>query len=315
VRAVFFGTPEVAAVGLDALLASRHTVAAVVTQPDRPRGRSRAPQPSPVKARALAANIPVHQPDSPKEEGFADQLRSFGADVLAVVAYGHILPRGVLAVAPAVNAHFSLLPKYRGAAPVQRAIEAGESETGVTTFLLEPTVDSGPVLFQERVAIGEEETAGELLARLAPVGARLLVQSIDVLEAGNVGGLAQDAAAATPAPKVRPEEAEIDWARPAPDIARKVRAFNPSPGARTAWSGGRLKIWRARPIPGRAGPPGTVLSGTDPMVACGDGLLALLEVQPEGGRRMTGAEYLRGHGAIASEKLGPASRDSGHDPG
>ena len=291
-RVVFLGTPEVSAVALAAILDSHHDVVAVVTQPDKPRGRSGAPQASEVKTLAIEHDVPVLQPPTPKDEGFAARLSRFEPEVLAVVAYGHILPLNVLHVAPAINAHFSLLPKYRGAAPVQRAIEAGEHQTGVTTFLLEAGVDSGPMLYQERVAIGDDETAGELLMRLGPVGARLLLASLDALETGTLEPQQQDPAAATPARKVTVEEAQIDWSRPAAQIACKVRAFNPSPGAWTTWRGKRVKIWRAETAGGSAA-PGDPAHGAE--IGTGEGLLKLVEVQPEGGKRMSGEDFARGH--------------------
>jgi len=295
VRVVFFGTPEVAAIALDALLASRHQVVAVVTQPDRPKGRSGAPQPGPVKRLAAAREIRVLQPESPKQDGFAEQLRDMRPEVLGVVAYGHLLPRAVLDVAPAINAHFSLLPRYRGAAPVQRAILAGEAETGVTTFLLEPAMDAGPIVLQERIAIGPGETAGELLERLAPIGARLLVESIDGHEAGTLHLQPQDASLATPAPKVKPEEARLDWTQPASSIVNAVRAFNPTPGAWTEWRGRRLKVWRAQAASETSdGEPGAPCG--EPDVYCsGNGLVRLMEVQPEGRKRMPAADFFRGH--------------------
>jgi methionyl-tRNA formyltransferase len=302
VRAVFFGTPEVAATALQTLLTSRHEVAAVVTQPDRPKGRTGTPQPSPAKRLAAARGIPVMQPETPKEKGFVEGLRAFQPGVLAVVAYGHLLPPAVLDVAPAVNAHFSLLPRYRGAAPVQRALLAGEIETGVTTFLLEAAMDAGPVLLQERVAIGPEETAGDLLARLAPVGARLLVESIDRYETGALQPVVQDPSLASAAPKVRPDEAHIDWSRRARAIVNMVRAFNPSPGAWTEWNGKRLKVWRAvEGPPAGTASPGSLLNPPD-VYAAGDGSVRLVEVQPEGGKRMTAAAFFRGHtpGALGS---------------
>ena len=197
-RVVFFGTPEPAADALDTLLASSHEVVAVVTQPDRPRGRSGTPQPSPAKQRALDAGIPVIQPASPRDDGFAATLASYAPDVCGVVAYGHILPPEVLAVPSkgTVNVHFSLLPAYRGAAPVQRAIMAGETETGVTTFLLEPTLDTGPVLRQVTEPIEPTDSTGTLLTRLASIGARLLVETLDALEAGTASAVPQDPARA-----------------------------------------------------------------------------------------------------------------------
>jgi methionyl-tRNA formyltransferase len=295
-RAVFLGTPDVAAVALRALLDSTHEVVAVVTQPDRPRGRSGASQPPPAKEVALEAGLPVLQPENPKDPTFAEELKQFAPDVLAVVAYGHILARHVLEVAPAVNAHFSLLPKYRGAAPVARAVQAGEKVTGVTTFLLEPAVDAGPILLQEETPIGDDETAGELLARLAPIAARLLVESLIGLEANTLQPRTQDPSGASPAPKVKPEEAEIDWSKQSEHIRNDVRAFNPSPGAWTTLEDGkRLKIWRSRAYGAAVdGEPGSFGDGPAFVVACGSGALELLEIQPEGKRRMGGEEFLRG---------------------
>lgn len=304
-RVVFCGTPEPAATALEALIASRHDVAAAVTQPDRPRGRGRTVTPSPVKRLAAASAIPVLQPESPKTDAFAGELRALEPDALAVVAYGHILPPAVLAVAPAVNVHFSLLPRYRGAAPVQRALMDGVTETGVSVFLLEPTVDTGPVIASERVAVGPEETAGELLARLAPLGARLLVGALDALEAGRAAPVPQDDAAASGAPKIAPEEARIRWDRPAGAIADLVRALNPSPGAWTTFRGRRLTLWRARSVaePGRAGTVRAAGKGSF-VIGAGGGSVEPLELQPEGKRRMSGAEFVRGYRPADGEALG-----------
>jgi len=300
VRVVFFGTPEPAVVALDALFASAHDIVAVVTQPDRPRGRSGTPSPSPVKERAAAAGVPVLQPETPRDDGFADALSTHRPDVCTVVAYGHILPREVLAVPPKgfVNVHFSLLPRYRGAAPVQRALMAGETTSGVTTFLLEPTLDTGPVLMSEREPIEPEDTAGSLMERLAVVGAGVLVRTLDALEAGTLEPSPQDPAEATPAPKVRPEDGEIDWRGRASDIANLVRGLNPAPGAYTTFRGKRLKVWRARATadaePG--GGPGTLEAGAHggAAVRTGEGTLELVEVQLEGGKRLDAAAFVRG---------------------
>lgn len=310
-RLVFFGTPSAAVAALDALLASHHDVAAVVTQPDRPRGRSGTTQPSPVKARAEAAGLPVLQPSSPREEGFAEPLRAFSSDVCAVVAYGHILPPEVLAVPPRgfVNVHFSLLPRYRGAAPVQRAIMAGESETGVSIFLLEPTLDTGPVIAQEREPISPDDTTGTLLERLAVTGARLLVSTLDAIEAGSVSAIEQDDTLATLAPKVKPVEGDIDWTRSAAEIANLVRALNPAPGAYSGFRGKRLKIWRAAPTsdagtPGDASPGSLVVLERDrPAVTTGDGVLELLDVQLEGAKRLEATTFARGQRLIPGEGL------------
>lgn len=290
-RIVFFGTPEVAVPALDALIASPHQVVATVTQPDRARGRGRGVSASAVKRRAGDAGIAVCQPTSPKQDGFCEQLRSLQPDALAVVAYGHILPRAVLEVAPAVNAHFSLLPAYRGAAPVQRALMDGATRTGVTVFLLEPSVDSGPILRREETEIGAEEDAGSLLERLAPIGARLLVEAIDALAAGETG-IPQDAGEASRAPKITPDEQRIDWSLPAETIAARIRGLSPRPGAYTSFRGKRLLVRRTAVVDGH-GTPGTMLGGA--VVATGERALELLEVQPEGKRVMSGDDFVRGY--------------------
>lgn len=305
-RVVFFGTPEVAVPSLRALLdASEHQVTGVVTQPDRVRGRGRTPTPSPVKTAAVEAGLVVLQPGSPKDEGFAEALEALEPEVLCIVAYGHILPRAVLAVAPAMNVHFSLLPRYRGAAPVQRALMDGATETGVSVFLLEPTVDTGPVLRSERVAIGDEETAGELLDRLAPVGARLLLEALTGYAAGVIVPEEQDDAAASPAPKIDPAETSIDWALPAQQIVNRIRGLSPRPGAHTTFKGRRLSVLRARATEGD-GVPGTVIRVDDagPVIAAGADAVVLTEVQPEGKRAMTGADFGRGYRPASGSSLG-----------
>jgi methionyl-tRNA formyltransferase len=307
-RVVFFGTPEPAARALDELLASRHEIVAVVTQPDRPRGRSATPQPPPVKVGAEAASLPVMQPSSPKDDGFEAALGAYAPDVCAVVAYGHLLPTNVLAVPPRgfINVHFSLLPAYRGAAPVQRAIMAGETETGVTTFLLEPAFDTGPILQQTRVPIAPDDTTGTLLERLSDEGARLLVRTLDALETGRIEPRTQDAALASPAPKIRPEEAMIDWTKPAPALIDQIRAFAPALGAFGTFRGKRLKVWRAvryeGTLPSAAQPGAVIDAGRERLVvATGDGAVELLEIQPEGGKRLSSAEFIRGYRPTTEE--------------
>jgi methionyl-tRNA formyltransferase len=308
VRVVFFGTPEPAAVALDALLESRHEVAAVVTQPDRPRGRSGTPVPPPAKVRALAAGLPVLQPQSPRDPGFAGSLAGYSPDVCAMVAYGHILPSEVLAVPSHgfVNVHFSLLPLYRGAAPVQRAVMAGETETGVTTFLLEPTLDTGPILVVAREPIAPEDTAGTLMQRLAVLGARLLVETLDGLEDATLDPRPQDPGLATPAPKLKPEEGKLDWERSAAELANHVRGLNPAPGAYSTFRDKRIKVWRARPLDDQEGPPGSVVDlGKDRFgVGTGDGVLEILEVQQEGNKRLDAGAFVRGHHPKPGEVLG-----------
>jgi methionyl-tRNA formyltransferase len=297
VRVVFFGTPEPAAVALAELASSRHEIAAVVTQPDRPRGRSGTPQASPVKEQASEAGIPILQPASPKDQGFVEEFAAFAPDTAAVVAYGHILPAAVLAVPPkgTVNVHYSLLPAYRGAAPVQRAIMAGETETGVTTFLLEPTVDTGPVLMQVREPIHPTDSSGSLLARLAPIGARMLVATLDAIDQGKAEPVPQDPTRASGAPKIRPEEGAIDWSRPAKRIVDLIRALNPAPGAYATFRSKRVKLWRAEAI-AAVGNPGTVIdAGKERLaVAASDGAVEILELQLEGGKRLEAAAFARG---------------------
>jgi methionyl-tRNA formyltransferase len=290
-RVVFFGTPDVAAVALEALLASHHEVVAVVTQPDRPRGRGRNPTASPVKQIAEREGLAILQPEDPKAEPFADELRALDPDALAVVAYGHILAKHVLEIAPAVNAHFSLLPAYRGAAPVQRALMAGETETGVSVFRLEPSVDSGPILRTQTVAITDEDDAGSLLDKLAPIGANTLIDALDAVAAGEPG-VPQDRSKASPAPKIKPEEQQVDWTQPAKAVVGRIRGLSPKPGAYTTFRGKRLLIRAATTTAAPQGVPGSL---TDTVVATGDGGVELLEVQPEGKRRMTAEEFVRGY--------------------
>ncbi|HEX9697108.1 MAG TPA: methionyl-tRNA formyltransferase [Actinomycetota bacterium] len=295
-RVAFFGTPDVAAVALRRLITSPHDVVVAVTQPDRPRGRSGTPQAPPAKQVALDAGIPVLQPDTPKQDGFAVELAAFAPDACGVVAYGHLIPPVVLSVPPrgTYNAHFSLLPRYRGAAPVQRAIIDGETRTGVCVFLLEPTLDTGPILERAEVTIEDDDTTGTLLARLGPIGAEALVRTFDAVEAGTASPQPQDDAEATPAPKIQPGEAEIDWRLPAERIRNLIRALNPNPGAYTTFRGKRLKIWVATPGDETGEPGSAILTDEGFAIAAGSGSIHPIEVQPEGKRRMTGGEFARG---------------------
>lgn len=303
-RIVFFGTPEVAAASLRALITSPHDVVAVVTQPDKPRGRGRTVSASPAKEVAADAGIPVLQPLTPKDERFAPALRAYEPDVLAVVAYGHLLPQPVLEVAPAINVHFSLLPRYRGAAPVQRALMDGATETGVSVFLLEPTMDTGPVYAAERVPVPPDATAGDLFTVLTPLGASLLLRVIDAIEHGTARAIPQDHSVASPAPKIKPDEALIDWRGTSDRIANLVRALNPRPGAWTRFRGKRVTVWRARSVQGN-GPPGVVLPSPEGrlVVAAGDGAVELQEVQPEGKRAMAGDAFVRGYHPSGSDRF------------
>lgn len=298
------GTPEAAVPSLRAV-AERFDVACVYTRPDRPRGRGRRTSPSPVKAAASELGLPIAQPASLKGE--ADGLAAFAPDAVAVVAYGMLLPKGVLDVPRlgCVNVHFSLLPRWRGAAPVERAIEAGDATTGVTTMLMDEGMDTGPVLLQETTEIAPDDTTGTVTARLAEVGARLLVATLEGLEAGTVSPAPQPEEGATIARKVTPEEAELDLTHDASTLERRIRAFDPAPGAFTYLAGRRLKVWRARVLPGD-GEPGTVVGATPDGidVQTGAGRLRLDEVQPEGKRRMSAADFLLGHPVAVGSPVG-----------
>jgi len=309
-RVAFLGTPEAAVPALRAFLeADGVEVAAVVTNPDRPSGRGYKLTPPPVKVAAQAAGVPVWQPDRPRE--VLDDLRALGLDAAAVVAYGSLLPEDVLAAGGRgfVNLHFSLLPRWRGAGPVQAAILAGDAETGVSCFVLERGMDTGPVLAEASTPIGATETAGELTARLAELGAPVLLRAVRGLVDGSLPPVAQDHQRATLAPKVTPEHARLDWSAGAAVLDRAVRAFNPMPGAHTDFQGARLKVHRARPAPAaEAGEPGAVVGveADGPVVAAGDGALVLTEVQPAGRPRMPGADFARGYRPLGSRLGGTA---------
>jgi methionyl-tRNA formyltransferase len=310
VRVVYLGTPAAAAPPLQALLASSHQVVAVVTRPDRPRDHQRgAPVPSPVKQAAVAAGLPVLEPRSGRDPELPALLAAFGADIGCACAFGYLLPPEVLAAFPngIVNLHFSLLPAYRGAAPVQRALLGGATVTGVTTFVIDDGMDTGPLLLAAEVPVHPDEDAGALTARLAEVAGRLAVETLDALESGQVQPRPQPREGVSLAPKVRPEEARLDFTRPAAELANAVRAFTPAPGAWTTHRGRRLKVTRATPAgnggeldPGRVavGPGGRLLVGA------ADRPLELVEVRPEGRRAMSGAEFARGARLGPEEWLG-----------
>jgi methionyl-tRNA formyltransferase len=309
-RVVFLGTPEFAVPSLSAL-ARRHEVALVLTQPDRPKGRGRQVAEPPVKVLARALGLPVLQPDRLDEAELRPHFERAGAEAAVVVAYGLKIPDWLLALFPrgAINVHGSLLPAYRGAAPVNRAIIDGDAETGVTTMLLASRMDAGPTLLQRRTPIGPEETAGELTARLAELGAGLLVVTLDGLASGIVTPRAQDESLATFAPKLTKEDGRIDWSLPARRVVDLVRGVNPWPGAYTHLDGRPLKVWKAAAAGAAAAgaAPGTILAASfaDGLrVACGEGgAVALLNVQLEGKKPLPAAEFLRGHGVAPGTRL------------
>ena len=302
-KLIFAGTPVFAAIALEALLAAQHEIALVLTQPDRPAGRGMQPRPSAVKQLAATRRLPLAQPRSLKDLQSQQQLRAVGAEAIVVAAYGLILPPEVLAIPRygCINIHASMLPRWRGAAPIQRALLAGDAETGITIMQMDAGLDTGPILLQEKIAIGAEDTAQTLHDRLAALGARLVVRALTTMPPPRPQG----ATGVTYADKIRKEEAIIDWTQSAVDIARRVRALNPAPGAVATLNGMRLKLWQARPATA-AGRPGMVLAAGDDglVIGCGDGAVVIEELQKEGGRRLPAAAFLAGFELPPNARLG-----------
>jgi len=303
-RVVFMGSPDFAVPVLEALVAVGHEIAAVYCQPPRPAGRGRKERPTPVQARAEALGLPVRHPVSLKDDGAQADFAALRADVGVVVAYGLLLPQAVLD-APrrgCLNIHASLLPRWRGAAPIQRAIMAGDAETGVCIMRMEAGLDTGPVLLREATPVGPAETAGDLHDRLSAMGAAAIVEALDRLP--ELDPVPQPEAGVTYAAKIDKAEARIDWTRPAEEIDRQIRGLSPFPGAWTVHAGKRLKLLRSRVAAG-AGAPGTVLSGLT--IACGRGAVQVDEVQREGRGRQEAAGFLRGAGLVPGTMLGESA--------
>jgi methionyl-tRNA formyltransferase len=314
-RVLFWGTPEFAAPPLRALLGEGFEVVGVVTQPDRPQGRSRSELiASPIKQIAVEESLAVLQPERPRGPEFLDQLRSLDPDISIVVAYGHILPRDVIDLPRlgTLNIHASLLPQWRGAAPIQAAIRSGQTETGVTVMRMVTRLDAGPILLQAPTPILHDETFGELQLRLSELGALALIEALSLLDLGQVTEQPQDDAAATYAPKIEREDARIDWTLPASDIACVVRAFDPKPGAFTTLRGSEVKLFGARPWPHASDKnadesgPGTIVALDDAgaIVATGNGVIRIIDAQPSGKRRLTIAELARGRGIHVGDRFG-----------
>ncbi len=303
---LFAGTPEFAARCLEALLKSRHRVIGVITQPDRPAGRGFALAPSPVKKLASARGIQMTQPESLRDAQAQAKLKHFRADVIVVAAYGLILPRPVLELPRdgAINIHASLLPRWRGATPIERALLAGDRHTGVSIMQMDDGLDTGPVLMQEEIPILEDDTMGTLRDRLAELGAKLIVQALDALQAGVIKATPQSAEGVTYAAKLEKREARVDWREGALTVNRQVRALNPSPGADARVRRVELKIWRCATATGR-GNAGEILSiGPDGLcVACGEGALVITELQRSGGKRLRAADFLRGFPLTVGERF------------
>ena len=307
-RVAFFGTPRFAVPTLERILASRHSVVGVVTQPDRPRGRGQKTSDSPVKACALAAGVPVWQPTALKDPETLTRFASLGADIGVVAAYGRILPEVLLAIPPRgmINVHASLLPRHRGAAPVHRAVIAGDSETGVTIMRVVKALDAGPMIATVRRRIEDPETSEDVERSLAVLGADLLVATLDDLARGAVHEESQDDAAATYAHRLTKDDGIVSWARPARDIHNLIRGLHPWPHAFTFHSGHRLILHHAVPHESAVTEqPGTIIAahGDDLRVATGFGSLRIVALQAEGKRVMTAREFLAGHPMAAGELL------------
>jgi methionyl-tRNA formyltransferase len=312
-RIVFMGTPDFAVPSLEALLKSDDQVVGIVTQPDRPKGRGQTLTPSPIKLIAQREELPLLQPTKMKDPLFLEALASWKADLIAVAAFGRILPSAVLKLPlkGCINVHGSLLPKYRGAGPIQWAIINGESETGITTMLMDEGMDTGAMLLQEKLAIEPEDTAGTLSPRLAELGGRMLIETIKRLKADTLVPRQQDHSQATLAPLLKKEDGLIDWTLGATAIANRVRGLSPWPSAYTFAGEGRWTIWRTIAATEQAkASPGTVTQVTKDAihVATGNGVLVLMELQPANSRRMTVAQYLAGNPVGVGYRLGGVSQ-------
>jgi methionyl-tRNA formyltransferase len=309
-RIVFFGTPAFAVPSLSALLASRHAVVGVVTQPDKPRGRGQKVSDAPVKALAVERGLTVLQPERLTRDAFAELFAALAADLGVVAAYGKILPEWLLQM-PAfgmINVHASLLPKYRGAAPVQRAVLQGETETGVTIMRVVNALDAGPMMAHVVRPINPDESSDVVERDLARLGADLLLQVVDELAAGRAREIAQDDSKATYAPRLSKEEGLLDFNQPAPTIHNRIRGLRPWPGGYTFLRGRRIVIHQSRlSVPAAAAEPGTCVAAGPAgiTIACGAGTaIDILHVQPEGRRSMSAREYLAGHGLLTGQRFG-----------
>jgi methionyl-tRNA formyltransferase len=306
-KLVFLGTPEFAVPSLEALASNGHNVLAVYTQPDRARGRGGKPAMPPVKAAAIHLGIPVHQPERIRRPEVVAELAGLHAELMVVVGYGQMIPRSILDLPPhgIINVHASLLPKYRGAAPIQWAIANGETVTGVTTMRIDEGLDTGAILLQAEMPIGETETAAELSPRLAALGAGLLIETLRRLESGTLIPEPQEAAQATYAPILKKEDGLIDWSLPAVKISNRIRGFQPWPGAYTFFRGHRFHIWKGRPSTQPVLQSHLVWTGHHLLAGCGAGTsLELEEVQLEGRKRMPAAAFAHGHRLSENEMLG-----------
>ncbi len=309
-KLIFLGTPVFAVPTLRALVGAGHEMAAVITQPDRPRGRGMKLAPSPVKRTAIDLGLEVMQPEAISSPPAIEEIGILEPEAAVVVAYGRILDRAFLDMPPlgCINLHPSLLPCHRGPTPIQSAILAGDRKTGVTTMVLDEGTDTGDILLRREVDIFPEDTAGDLHDRLAEMGAELIVATLDALQRGAAAPVAQDESKATVTRKLTKEDSIIDWTRPHEEICNLTRAMDPSPGCRTMLGGKDLKIWKVTPLEGyvQKAEPGVVMEarGGELIVRSGDSALKILELQPPGGRRMSAEEFLRGHEIKEGTMLG-----------
>lgn len=302
-RIVFMGTPDFAAASLKELLKTKHEIVGVFTQPDKPKGRGYHLVVPPVKELALQHNLTVYQPQKMRDGEALSVLKELNPDLIAVVAYGKILPKEILELPKygCVNVHGSLLPKYRGAGPIQWSVIDGEPVTGVTTMYMGEGLDTGDMILKKETPIGEEETYGELHDRLAEIGAQALAETLDLIERGEAPREKQDDSLSSYAPMLDKEIARLDFSQPAQKLHNLIRGLSPWPVARTSYNGKLLKVHRARVVTGKSGTPGQVLDKKKLLVACGQDALELVEVQLEGGKRIGGEDFMRGRQA---EKLG-----------
>ena len=306
-RLIFAGTPEFAATALHALIAAGHDITLVLTQPDRPASRGMRLKPSAVKTLALAHGLPVAQPPTLKDPMEQTRLRTAGTDAMVVAAYGLILPQAVLDIPRlgCFNIHASLLPRWRGAAPIQRALLAGDRDTGITIMQMDAGLDTGAILLEKRIPLSDTDTAQTLHDKLARLGAESIVEALDLLQQGRLTPTAQDNTRATYAAKLTKDEARVGWHKPAAEIARAVRAYNPYPAAFTLLRGEALKLWAADTVAGK-GAPGTVLAADKSgiVVACGADALRITELQRASGKRLSTAQFLAGAEINSGERLG-----------
>lgn len=307
-RLIFAGTPDFAVPTLEGIVRKGHHVLAVLTQPDRPSGRGQQMTASPVKQAALRLDLPLYQPERIKPPEVAEFLAGLKPDAMVLVGYGKIIPQSIIDIPPhgIINVHASLLPRYRGAAPIQWAIASGETRTGVSTMRIDAGLDTGEVLLQTETPIEPEETAVEVSERLARLGAGLLEETLEGLQTGALAPTQQDPALASYAPLLKKEDGLIDWTRPASQIHNRVRGFLPWPGCYSRFRGGLLHIWKTRLADPVAGPPGSLHPAKGRLwVACGQGSsLELLEVQLEGRKRIPAAAFLSGQHLLENEGLG-----------